>query len=89
MNDSYEIIVSTSAQKEIRKLQKSEIEKVIKTIGSLSNDPRPSSCKKLVGTKNTYRIRVGDYRILYSIEDKLRIIEIAEDIAGKPMNSTQ
>lgn len=33
--------------------------------------------KKLVGTKNTYRIRIGDYRILYLIEDKLRIIDIA------------
>ncbi|GGC03594.1 type II toxin-antitoxin system RelE family toxin [Dyadobacter sediminis] len=77
MNDRYEIIISASAQKEIRKLQKPEIKKIVKSIGFLSSNPRPAGCKKLIGTKNTYRIRVGDYRVLYLIEDKLRIVEIA------------
>jgi mRNA interferase RelE/StbE len=46
-------------------------------IDSLANNPRPNGSKKLVSQKETlWRIRVGDYRIIYSIEDVLKILEI-------------
>ncbi len=77
MSDTYKIILSTSAQKEIRKLQKPDVAKVVKAIGTLASNPRPSGCKKLVGSKNTYRIRIGDYRVLYFIEDTIRIVEVS------------
>lgn len=77
MTDTYKIILSTSAQKEIRKLQKPDVAKVVKAIGTLASNPRPSGCKKLVGSKNTYRIRIGDYRVLYFIEDTIRIVEVS------------
>ncbi|WAC11202.1 type II toxin-antitoxin system RelE family toxin [Dyadobacter pollutisoli] len=77
MNDVYQVVVTTSAQKEIRSLQKSDLKRVITAIGSLAIDPRSSGCKKLVASKNTYRIRIGNYRVLYFIEDSIRIVEIS------------
>jgi mRNA interferase RelE/StbE len=72
----YEVIITKSAQREIRKLPNSLIEKVIATILPLAENPRPVGSIKLEGSKNGYRIRIGDYRILYTIEDKIRIVEI-------------
>lgn len=76
MSDIYKIIITKSAQKEIQKLQKPEFPRILTAINSLSSDPRPSGCKKLVGSRNIYRIRIGDYRVLYTIEDQIRIVEI-------------
>jgi mRNA interferase RelE/StbE len=76
MSDIYKIIITKSAQKEIQKLQKPELPRILTAINSLSSDPRPSGCKKLVGSRNIYRIRIGDYRVLYTIEDQIRIVEI-------------
>jgi mRNA interferase RelE/StbE len=72
----YEVIITKSAQREIRKLPNSLIEKVIATILPLAENPRPVGSIKLEGSKNGCRIRIGDYRILYTIEDKIRIVEI-------------
>jgi mRNA interferase RelE/StbE len=77
MNDIYEVIITNSAQKDIRKLPGQEVRKIIPAIRSLAYDPRPSGCKKLVNIKDTYRVRVGNYRILYSIEDQIRIVEVS------------
>ena len=71
----YEVIITSSAQKEIRKLQKIEVQRIISTIQLLSNEPRPSGCKKLTSTQNIYRI--GNYRVLYSIDDVIRIVEVS------------
>lgn len=48
--------------------------RVMAAIESLSEGPRPIGVKKLVGSEHTYRIRVGDYRIVYSIEDRLTLL---------------
>ncbi|KAA0990443.1 type II toxin-antitoxin system RelE family toxin [Dyadobacter aurulentus] len=77
MIECYQIIVSKSAQKEIRKLHKPDLEKVLSAIQSLSENPRPFGYKKLVASKNINRIRIGDYRVLYLIEDTIRIVEIS------------
>jgi mRNA interferase RelE/StbE len=77
MSDSYEVIINSSAQKDIRKLPAQEVKKIVPAIRSLAYDPRPSGCKKLVNIKSTYRVRVGNYRILYCIEDQIRIVEVS------------
>ena len=76
MNEKYHISILKSAQKDIRQLQKSVVAKVVAAIWTLADNPRPSGCKKLTATKNAYRIRVGDHRILYTIEDRIRIVEV-------------
>ncbi len=70
---SYKIEIKKSAAKEIYKLPKKTIKRVIEKIQALSDTPRPDGCKKLSGDEK-YRIRVSDYRILYSIDDNLIVI---------------
>jgi mRNA interferase RelE/StbE len=45
-------------------------------LNSLGEEPRPVGCKKLIGSKNRWRIRIGNYRILYEINDDLKTVEI-------------
>lgn len=71
----YEVLVLPSAQKEIEKLAKPVQSKVLKALLSLSENPRPTGCKKLVGT-DAWRFRIGEYRIVYTIEDKILTIEV-------------
>ena len=73
----YTITINPSALKELSKLPKVTIKKAEKAIDSLANNPRPIGVKKLKDTKeDLYRVRVGDYRIIYSIEDEIKIIDI-------------
>jgi mRNA interferase RelE/StbE len=73
---SYQLIILPGAEKELRKLPRQIFLKVDKIILSLADNPRPAGCKKLQGFNNVYRIRVGNYRILYRIEDDQLIIEV-------------
>jgi mRNA interferase RelE/StbE len=72
----YQIQFSKSAEKEIEKLSAIIVEKVVIAIQSLSQNPRPIGYKKLKGFKDLYRIRIGDYRVIYRIEDDILIIEV-------------
>ncbi|MFN0082394.1 MAG: type II toxin-antitoxin system RelE family toxin, partial [Ferruginibacter sp.] len=60
--------------KQIAAIGKPSIAAIEKAIISLENIPRPIGCKKLVGSKNIFRIRVGIYRIVYEIHDKILTI---------------
>ena len=70
----YKIFIKTSAKKEIRYLDKKEIKKILKRIKTLANNPKPIKCKKL--GKGQYRIRQGDYRIIYEVFDNIGKISI-------------
>ncbi len=65
-----------SAVKELKKLDKKQIIKIINAVELLSDNPTANNCKKLIGSEHIYRIRIGDYRIIYSIESNLLLIEI-------------
>ena len=73
---NYSIEVSATAEKQLRKLSKKDQISVLKRIQELSREPRPNRSRKLRGPDNIYRVRVGKYRILYSIENKHLIIII-------------
>lgn len=73
---NYSIEVSSTAEKQLRKLSQKDQINVLKRIQELSSEPRPNRSRKLRGQDNIYRVRVGNYRILYSIENKLLIIII-------------
>lgn len=73
----YSIQISTKADKSISRLESVTQTRILRAINDLANDPRPPGVKKLKFKTNHYRIRVGDYRIIYSIEDDiLRILVI-------------
>ena len=73
----YQIEVKPSARKELKKLSTTVINAIVKKIDTLAVNPRPEGCKKLVDNKQElWRIRVGDYRILYTIDDLIKIVDI-------------
>ena len=69
MPRAYRIELTRAAERDLRGLSRDVLRRVDRKIQALSNDPRPHGSKKLEGSANTYRVRVGDYRILYEIED--------------------
>jgi mRNA interferase RelE/StbE len=72
----YEIVWKSSAERELRNIDSSIIPRIIKTIGLLANDPFPSQCRKLRGSERNYRVRVGDYRVIYQVDVKTKVIII-------------
>jgi mRNA interferase RelE/StbE len=75
MNE-YAITFARSARKELESLPASVIDRVWPRIESLSQMPRPNGCRKLSGERNLWRLRVGDYRIVYSVDEQRRIVDI-------------
>lgn len=71
----YKIEFKNSVLKEIHSIPQKDLKKILTKIKSLSENPRQTGCKKL-STQERYRIRYGDYRILYSIDDNILIIYI-------------
>jgi mRNA interferase RelE/StbE len=72
---SYKLLIKPSAGKEIESLPKQDRRRIVGRITALSHDPRPSGCEKLSG-HDQYRLRQGNYRILYEIQDADRIVVV-------------
>ena len=64
----YSIFFKASVRKDLESIPKNELKRIIERIGSLAVNPRPIGCEKLSGQEK-YRLRQGDYRIIYSIQD--------------------
>jgi mRNA interferase RelE/StbE len=73
---AYRIEVTPRAREDLKALPKRERRGVAEQIDALTTDPRPTGCKKLKGREDFYRIRVGDYRVIYQIEDEILLILI-------------
>ena len=72
----YKIYIKPTAVKELKKIPKQDVSKIIEKIRSLSSNPRPPGCEKL-SSDEKYRLRQGRYRIVYSIaDDKLVVLVI-------------
>ncbi len=73
----YKVKFRKSAEKELKALPRKMQIRIGEAIDDLEENPRPVGCKKLSGSAiNAYRIRVGDYRILYIIEEVIKIVEV-------------
>ena len=75
--ESYEITFKKSVAKDLKKLPKKDVSKILEVIQSLSVNPRPPQVKKLSGQER-YRMRKGNYRILYTIEDAKLLITVVK-----------
>lgn len=71
---SYSLGFSKKAEKQFLALPQSVQERLVLPINALVENPRPPKVKKLVGEENLYRIRVGDYRIVYQVDDQLLLV---------------
>ena len=72
---SYSVFILPRAKKEFSALPKPEYEKVKQAMLALDTNPRPANCSKLTG-RDGWRIRVGNYRLIYTIDDKARIVTV-------------
>lgn len=71
----YTVLIIRRAQKELSRLPARAYERVRDTIRSLAENPRPSGCLKLTG-RDAWRIRVGDYRVVYEIDDEKQTVTV-------------
>ena len=73
---NYQILIERRARREIVRLPVDISRRVAEAIDALIAQPRPPGCKKLAGSRNEWRIRIGDYRILYEIDDRARQVRV-------------
>ena len=64
----YEILLKKSVEKDFKNIPKPDLQRIIRIIGTLADNPRPTGCEKLTD-QDRYRVRQGRYRIIYSIQD--------------------
>ena len=75
--ENYKVVIKPSASKELEKIPKKDRIRVTQKIQALSEEPRPVGSQKLSG-QDRYRVRQGVYRILYSIEDVIKIVRVVK-----------
>jgi mRNA interferase RelE/StbE len=73
---SYRIRIKALAEKSLGKIPNPHRRRIAKAVDALARNPRPAGCTKLVGADDAYRIRVGDYRIVYEIVDKVLTVYV-------------
>jgi len=66
---SYRVEFTTAAARQVRKLPRAARDRVLDAIEALGEDPRPHGAKKLVGELTAWRVRIGDYRVIYDVFD--------------------
>jgi len=71
----FQVQIKKSAIKELSQISPPYTKKIIDAIDGLAENPRPNGCKQLKN-ENAFRIRVADYRIIYTIEDIIKIVEV-------------
>ena len=72
---AYAVILKQSAEKELDRLSSALHDRIVDRLLALKHNPRPPGAKKLRGREG-YRIRVGDYRVLYTVEDRGKVVEV-------------
>ena len=72
----YTITFARSARKELEALHASIVNRIFPKIETLAEEPRPPGCLKLTGEEDLWRIRIGDYRVIYTINDKQKLVDV-------------
>lgn len=72
----YEVNLERRAERDLKKLPAIEFQRVILKIKMLAGHPRPTNCRKISISKNDWRIRIGDYRVIYEINDTENTVNI-------------
>jgi mRNA interferase RelE/StbE len=73
----YSLLIKPSAAKDLDAIsEKATLSRLIEKIKSLASQPRPSGSEKLAGRSNLYRVRQGNYRVIYSVDDQSRVVDV-------------
>jgi len=71
----YRVVITSRAERELRRLDKAVKSRVVSAILALAENPRPHGCLKVTG-EDLWRIRIGDWRVGYGIDDQARIVDV-------------
>lgn len=74
--DSYAVTFARSARKELQALQHDLAARILAVIEELAEEPRPAGCRKLRNSKDLWRIRIGDHRVVYRVDDRERTVDV-------------
>jgi mRNA interferase RelE/StbE len=72
----YRVLIERGAEKDLSRLTSEIHKRVIEAIQDLATNPCPPGCRKLAGSKSDWRVRVGDYRVIYEVADQIRVVRI-------------
>jgi mRNA interferase RelE/StbE len=73
---AYRVLLERAAERDLTRLSSEIHGRVIAAIQGLAKNPRPPGCRKLAGCERDWRIRVGDYRVIYEIADEIRVVRV-------------
>ena len=73
---SYRVELTTAAARQIKKLPRPARDRILDAVANLTGDPRPRGAKKLAGEETAWRIRVGDYRVIYDVFDSELVVTV-------------
>ena len=73
---AYRVEIGRSAANDLEGLQPQQASRIVAALEALADEPRPRKSRKLTGSDNSYRIRVGNYRILYQIDDPDKVVSV-------------
>ena len=68
---TYSVEVTSTAERQIRRLARADQIRVVRAIQALGSDPRPPGCRKMAGLDDVFRVRIGRYRVIYSVADRV------------------
>lgn len=72
----YELYLERAAERDLKRLSTEDFRRIVKHLKALADDPRPPGCRKISGSKNDWRVRVGPYRILYEINKGAKTVKV-------------
>lgn len=72
----YEVVAGSDVHRDLGKLQRYEQVRALTAMAALAEEPRPHGCVKMSGTRNGYRVRFGNYRIVYTVDDANQTVTI-------------
>lgn len=79
----YKVLVERAAARELKRAPEKDYVRLVSRLGQLTAEPRPRGCRKLHGSKKEYRIRVGDWRVVYEIDGDQQIIYVLRIVLRK------
>ena len=74
--DKYTVYLEQAAERDLKRLHSKEFDRISFHIKALTENPRPAGCRKITGSKNDWRIRVGEYRIIYEVNDNDKTVMV-------------
>lgn len=72
----YEVYLEAAAERDLRRIPAQVFHRIIPRIRDLAKNPRPPGCRKLAGSESDWRIRIGEYRVVYEIDDSEKAVRV-------------